>query len=102
MSERISEDDVRQVAKLSRLRLSDDEVAHFTGQLGAVLDYVAKLEELDIEGVSPMAHPMEMFNVLRDDAEAPGISVDEALKNAPDRDDPFFKVPKVLGEGPGA
>lgn len=102
MSDRITEQDVRHVAKLSRLRLSDAEVAHFTEQLAAVLDYIAKLNELDVAGVEPMAHPLDLANVLRDDVEQPGIAVDMALANAPDRSPPFFKVPKVLGEGSGA
>ena len=103
MSEKkITEDDVRHVAKLSRLRLSDEEIHHFTGQLEAVLGYISKLEELDVEGVEPMAHALDMYNVLREDVEQAGITVDDALKNAPAKDDVYFKVPKVLGDGSGA
>jgi len=96
---RITEDDVRKVAKLSRLRLSDAEVTHFTGQLGDILGYVSKLEELDVEGVEPMAHPLDLTNVLRDDRERAGLSVDDALANAPAAEPPYFRVPKVLGGG---
>ena len=102
MSQRIGEDDVRHVAKLSRLRLSDAEVTHFAGQLESILDYIAKLNELDVEGVEPLAHPLDVTNVLREDAERPGLTVEAALANAPDKSPPFFKVPKVLGEGSGA
>lgn len=102
MSQAITEQDVRHVAKLSRLQLDGEQVAHLADQLGAVLAYVSKLNELDVEGVAPMAHPMDMPNVLRDDIEQPGLSVQQALMNAPAKDEPFFKVPKVIGEGSGA
>lgn len=102
MAKPITEDDVRQVAKLSRLRLSDDEVTHFTGQLAAVLDYVGKLNELDVEGVEPLYHASDHHSVTRQDTEQPGLTPDEALANAPGRQDDFFKVPKVLGDGGGA
>lgn len=98
----ISEDDVRQVAKLSRLRVTDDEVHHFTGQLAAVLEYIGKLNELDVDGIEPMVHPMELVNVLRPDKEQPGIETEKALATAPAKTPPFFKVPKVLGDGPSA
>lgn len=99
MPEKLTEADVRKVAKLSRLRLSDAEVSQMTEKLSAVLDYVSKLNELDVSGVEPMAHAMDMSNVMRDDVEKPGLSVDAALANAPDQSPPFFKVPKVIGEG---
>jgi len=102
MSEQLTEDQVRHVAKLSRLRLSDDEVRRFAGQLSAVLRHVAKLNELDVEGVEPMAHAMDVSNILRDDEPIPGMPVERVLANAPDADPPFFKVPKVIGEGSGA
>ncbi len=98
----ITEDDVRHVAKLSRLHVSDDEVHHFTEQLAAVLEYISKLNELDVEGVEPMAHPLELVNVLRPDVEQDGIPTETALANAPAKNEPFFKVPKVLGDGPSA
>jgi len=99
MPEKLTEVDVRKVAKLSRLRLSDDEVSQMAEKLSAVLDYVSKLNELDVTDVEPMAHAMDMSNVLRDDVEKPGLSVDVVLANAPDQSPPFFKVPKVIGEG---
>ena len=96
MAQRITEDDVRHVAKLARLELSHDEVHTFTGQLAEVLDYVAQIAELDVEDVEPMAHPLEMPNVLREDEPATPMDREAALANAPDRDERFFKVPKVL------
>ncbi|MEX0745198.1 MAG: Asp-tRNA(Asn)/Glu-tRNA(Gln) amidotransferase subunit GatC [Phycisphaeraceae bacterium] len=100
--QRITEQQVRHVAKLSRLRLTDDQIHQFTDQLADVLDYVAKLNELDVANVEPMAHAMDLLNVLREDAEKQSLSVDEALANAPDASPPFFKVPKVLGDASGA
>ena len=98
----ITEDDVRHVARLSRLKLDDDKVRQFASQLERVLEHVSKINELDVENVEPMAHAMDFHNVLRDDQPKPGLSVDEALTNAPDKAPPFFKVPKVLGDGSGA
>lgn len=98
----ITEADVRHVAKLSRLHVSDEDVHHFTEQLAAVLDYIGKLNELNVDGIEPMAHPLELVNVLRPDVEQPGMPTDLALANAPAKTPPYFKVPKVLGDGPSA
>jgi aspartyl-tRNA(Asn)/glutamyl-tRNA(Gln) amidotransferase subunit C len=104
--ERITEADVRHVAKLSRLRLTDDEVHTYTEQLGNVLGYIAKINELDLEGVEPLTHAMDLANVLREDVEHPGLPVERVLENAPGKefygDVGFFAVPKVLGDGGGA
>ena len=102
MAAKISEEEVRHVAKLSRLRLGDDEVRHFADQLSAVLDYISKLNELDVENVEPMAHAADVTNVLRDDDPKPPLAVEGVLAGAPDASGQFFKVPKVLGEGSGA
>ncbi|MEE9405266.1 MAG: Asp-tRNA(Asn)/Glu-tRNA(Gln) amidotransferase subunit GatC [Algisphaera sp.] len=101
MSQTITETDVRQVAKLSRLKLTDQEVTHFTGQLAAVLGYIAKLDELNVDGVEPLAHASDRHTVLRDDVPGQTLDPDTALRNAPDQQDAFFKVPKVLGSGGG-
>jgi aspartyl-tRNA(Asn)/glutamyl-tRNA(Gln) amidotransferase subunit C len=87
---------VENVAKLARLRLSDEELAAYEKQLGAILDYVAKLETLDVAGLEPLVHPAEASNVFRDDVVKPSLPRPEALKNAPDRNDDFFIVPKVV------
>ena len=102
MAEAISEEQVRRVATLSRLRLSDEEVHHFTDQLRNVLGYIATLEELDVAGVEPLAHPLDLTNVFREDVEGEPLSVEAALRNAPATEGPFFRVPKVLGDGGGA
>ena len=102
MSEVLSEADVRHVAKLSRLKLTDDEIAHLTTELGQVLGYIGKLNELDVTDVEPMAHPTDMTNKFRKDIPTPGLPNEDVLRNAPDADPPFFKVPKVIGDGSGA
>lgn len=102
MAEQLTDKQVRHVAKLARLRLSDDEVHPMAQQLSAILAYVAQIEELDTDGVEPMAHPLDVTNVLRDDTPGPTLTTDEALANAPARDGDFFAVPKVLGDGGGA
>ena len=98
----IDSDDVRHAAKLSRLNLTDAEVAQFTNQLARVLEYVSKLNELDVTAVEPIAHALDITNVLREDEPVPGMDVDQVLANAPAKSPPFFKVPKVLGGGSGA
>lgn len=96
----ITEEDVRKVARLSRLRLSDEEIARYTQQLGAILEYVAKLNELDVDNVEPMAHAHDVTNALREDVPQEGLTVEQALANAPQQAfDQYFRVPKVIGEG---
>jgi aspartyl-tRNA(Asn)/glutamyl-tRNA(Gln) amidotransferase subunit C len=87
---------VRWVAKLARLELGPNEVQAMAHQLSAILDYVAQLQQLDTTGVEPLAHPLPVQNVFRDDELAPSLSMDEALQNAPERRGDFFGVPAVL------
>ena len=84
------------------MELNDEEIEHFGEQLSNVLDYISKLSELDVEGVEPMAHALDVTNVLREDEPVNGMPRDAALMNAPEQADGFFLVPKVLGEGSGA
>jgi aspartyl-tRNA(Asn)/glutamyl-tRNA(Gln) amidotransferase subunit C len=94
---KISLDQVRHVAKLARLELTDDQIRKFTPQLESILQYVAKIAEVDVAGVEPMAHALPLHNVLREDVAEPGLPLDQVLQNAPDTDGPFFKVPKIIG-----
>lgn len=87
---------VEHVARLARLRLSEEELERYGSQLGAVLDLVARLETLDVSGLEPFAHPAEAENVFRDDAPRPSIPPEAALANAPERSGGFFVVPKVV------
>ena len=102
MGKKIDEAQVRKVAKLSRLDLSDAEVEEFTGQLSAILEYVEKMNELDTEGVEPLAHCLAISNVLREDRVWESLGTEAVLANAPQRDGEFFKVPKILDVGSGA
>ena len=94
--ERLDEGEVRKVAKLGRLKLKDADVARYATQLTAILGYVAQLKSVDVTGVEPMAHPLPLKNVLREDVVTPGLPVEAVLANAPVRDGEFFAVPKVL------
>ena len=95
----IDENQVRHVAKLSRLKLSNDELQLFSGQLNSILDYINQLNEVDTELVPPMSHPLDLHNVFRRDERKPSLGRDEALSNAPKKRDGFFVVPPVL-DGP--
>lgn len=94
-------DEVRKVAKLGRLKLKDEDVTRYATQLTAILGYVAQLKSVDVTGVEPMAHPLPLKNVLREDVAKPGLSTDAVLANAPEKDGPYFAVPKVLDTGMG-
>ena len=98
MSTQIDLDLVRHIGTLSRIELSDREVKLFAEQLTHILHYVDKLQELDTDDVEPMAHAIEIHNVLADDTRGESLTPDEALANAPQRDGDFFKVPKVIGD----
>ncbi|MDH4069652.1 MAG: Asp-tRNA(Asn)/Glu-tRNA(Gln) amidotransferase subunit GatC [Ignavibacteria bacterium] len=90
--------DVDHVAKLANLSFSDEEKQTLVGELNAILDYMEQLNELDTSNVDPLSHVIELSNVFRDDELKPGLSREEALRNAPQRSEKFFKVPKVLGD----
>jgi aspartyl-tRNA(Asn)/glutamyl-tRNA(Gln) amidotransferase subunit C len=89
----ISPEEVRHVARLARLKLSDEELVRFGEQLSAILEAVGKVAELDLADVPPTAHPLDVVNVWADDEPRPSLPVEEALANAPDRDGTFFRVP---------
>ena len=97
MSTQIDLDLVRHIGTLSRIQLGEPEVKLFAEQLTHILHYVDKLQELDTDNVEPMAHAIEIHNVLADDTRGASLTPDEALANAPQRDGDFFKVPKVIG-----
>ncbi len=98
MSDRISEETVRHIATLSRLKLGEDEVALFAKDLGSILGYMDQLNEVSVEGVEPTAHAVAVSNVLREDVVRESLSQAEALANAPASESGFFKVPKVLDQ----
>jgi aspartyl-tRNA(Asn)/glutamyl-tRNA(Gln) amidotransferase subunit C len=98
----LSKDEVLKVGRLSRIRLTPDEVDKFSSQLSAILGYVGKLRELDTAGVEPLAHALAVHNVLRDDEPREGLTPEQALGGAPESAGDFFRVPRVLDEGTSA
>lgn len=92
----ISHEDVLHIAKLAKLKLTEEEIKLFQEQLGRILEYFKKLQELDTSSVEPMKHVLDVHNVLREDYPRESISQEDALKNAPKRKDGFFEVPKVI------
>jgi aspartyl-tRNA(Asn)/glutamyl-tRNA(Gln) amidotransferase subunit C len=92
----ISRDDVQRVAQLARLNLTEDEADSMTRELEVILDYVARLDELDLSNVEPTFHAHGLSQPLREDRIQPGLTVEESLQNAPDSDGSHFVVPKVV------
>ena len=84
------------MAKLARLKLSDEELERFTTQLCDVLDYASEIDSLDTGGVEPTSHPYPLVNVLRKDEAAPTLSAEEALSQAPASEEGQFRVPPIL------
>ena len=89
----ISRDEVLHVARLARLELTDEEVGRFQEQLSAIIEAISKVSELDLSGVEPTAHPLEVATTWAEDEPRPPLSLAEAFANAPDRDDDPFRVP---------
>lgn len=93
----VTRKDVEHIAELARLKFNEQELENFTHDLNEILTYVEKLNELDTSNVEPLSHPVEGVNAFREDFVKPSVDKEEALKNAPERDELFFKVPKVIG-----
>ena len=89
----IDREQVLHVARLARLRLSEDEVGRMGEELSTILDHIEKLNELDLEGVEPTSHVVELENVLREDEPRPSLPRDKALEQAPDAAAGGFRVP---------
>ena len=94
----VTRKDVEHIAKLARLEFTDEEKATFTHQLNTILAYVEQLNTLDTSNVEPLSHVIELDNAFREDVLRPGLTQEEALKNAPVKTERFFKVPKVIGD----
>ena len=92
----ISPDDVRHIARLARLALSDDEVPRFTRQLGAILEYVDKLKEVDVSGVESTGHAVPLVGPLRRDEPRPFDVREAVLAGAPRAEEGLFAVPKII------
>ncbi len=93
---RISIDQVKHVANLARLAVTEEEAEKFTKQLDSIITFAEQLNELDTENVAPTSHVLPMKNVLREDVAKPGLPVEEVLKNAPDSKDGQFRVPSII------
>jgi aspartyl-tRNA(Asn)/glutamyl-tRNA(Gln) amidotransferase subunit C len=91
----ISREDVLHVAKLARLEIPEDEIERVQAELGAILEAVGKVSELDLSGVEPTSHPLDLVNVWAEDESRPSLPREEALANAPDPSDGAFRVPAV-------
>jgi len=92
----ISKEEVKYIAHLARLGLTEAEVGHFQTQLEVILEYVSKLEKLDVSQTPPTAHVLDIRNVYRPDEVRPSLDPQKILKSAPSREGSFFKVPKVI------
>ncbi len=93
---KITTKDVEQVALLSRLEIPTDQQEDFTGRLNAILDYMEMLNSLDTTGIEPTAHVLPLKNVMRADETQPSLARDLALSNAPEQEDGYFRVPKIM------
>jgi len=89
--------EVEHIARLARLRLTEEEKERYSVQLGKMLEYVRQLNELDLAKVPPTSHVVPLKNVLREDVVRESLPQEEALRNAPQKEKGYFKVPKVLG-----
>jgi aspartyl-tRNA(Asn)/glutamyl-tRNA(Gln) amidotransferase subunit C len=96
----ISREDVLHVAKLARLEIPEDQIDAVSAELGAILEAVSKVSELDLSDVEPTSHPLDLVNVWDEDEVQPSLSLEDALANAPDAVDGAFRVPAV-GAGSG-
>lgn len=93
---KITEEEVRRVAHLARLELSCEEISRMTGQLDAILTYVAKLDELDTTGVPTTTHTQDVINAFRDDVVQSSLPRELALANGPDQNGDSFVVPRII------
>ena len=88
--------EVEYIARLANLEFTPEEKERFTHQLSQIIDYMGKLRQLDTEGVEPTSHIIPVSNVFREDRVAPSLPLHESIRNAPDKGENFFKVPKFL------
>ncbi len=92
----VTREDVRYIAELARLRFSEEEEEQLATEMNRILEYMDKLNELDTSEVPPMSHVLDLYDVFRPDIPQQRITREEALKNAPDTDGEYFRVPKVI------
>ncbi|KOP71287.1 Asp-tRNA(Asn)/Glu-tRNA(Gln) amidotransferase subunit GatC [Cytobacillus solani] len=93
---RISADQVKHVANLARLAITEEETEKFTNQLDAIISFAEQLNEINTDGVEPTSHILDMKNVMREDVPQEGLPQSEVLKNAPEHQDGQVKVPSIM------
>jgi len=98
----ISRDEVAHLARLARLDLSEEEIAHYAGQIDDIVETVAAVREVDTEGVEPLSHPTQnvdgAVSVMREDVPQTSLTAEQALDQAPKQAQQRFQVPRILGE----
>jgi len=92
----ISIEEVKHVAHLARLAITDEEAAMFTEQLDSIISFAEELNEVDTENVKPTTHVLQMKNIMREDVPDKGLPVEDVVKNAPDHKDGYIRVPSIL------
>lgn len=95
MAKGLTEDQVKRVAKLAHIGLTEKEIEEFRGQLSAILDFVSKLQEVDTTNVKPLSQTTGLENVFRQDVVKPSFSQEQALANAPDQHKGYFKTKSI-------
>ncbi|WP_353856478.1 Asp-tRNA(Asn)/Glu-tRNA(Gln) amidotransferase subunit GatC [Bacillus sp. Bos-x628] len=93
---RISIEEVKHVAHLARLAITDEEAEMFTEQLDSIISFAEQLNEVDTENVEPTTHVLKMKNVMREDVPNKSLSIEAVMKNAPDHKDGYIRVPSIL------
>ena len=94
----LSRDDVAKLAGLARLEMTEEELVNLASQFGTILDAVARVQELNLDGVKPTSHPQQLENIARPDVVQPSLSPTQALSGAPAQEEQRFRVPQILGE----
>ena len=94
----LSRSDVERISLLARLKFGEDELDRMTAQLSQIVQYVEQLSDLDTDNVEPMAHTLDLVDVVRPDETRPSLPREEVLANAPRHDDEYYRVPAVLGD----
>jgi aspartyl-tRNA(Asn)/glutamyl-tRNA(Gln) amidotransferase subunit C len=94
----LSRDDVAKLAALARIEMSEEELVSLTSQFGMILDAVARVQEVNLDGVIATSHPQPIQNVFREDQVRPSLTPEQALSGAPAQEEQRFRVPQILGE----
>ncbi|HEY6932062.1 MAG TPA: Asp-tRNA(Asn)/Glu-tRNA(Gln) amidotransferase subunit GatC [Marmoricola sp.] len=94
----VTREEVRHLADLARIELSDEELDHLAPQLAVILESVTSINEVAAGDIPPTSHPLPLTNVFRDDVVRPGLTAEQALSGAPEQEQQRFKVPRILGD----